>query len=447
MTNIIVIGGVAAGMSAAAKLKRNLKDNVNITVYEKGVEISYGACGIPFYVSGLIKNSSSLLERSAEEFRDSGIDVQLQHEITAVDTTSKTVTIKNLNTNETLSRPYDKLIVGSGARVRHLPPLDTPHDNLHSIRNVSDGVQLRTALENPNNKNVVIIGAGFIGLEIVEACAQYNKTITLVELAPHILPVMDPDMTEHLKAELTRNNITVLTSSKATEANSEGNRIRSLVIEKEDGKKETIPADLVVNSVGIIPNTEFIDVEKAPNGAILVNDAMETSAADVYAAGDCSAMKSFITGLPTYAPLGTNANKQGRIIAETIAGKKTPQLKLIGASALRLFELDAAKVGLSETDAKKLGIEYKTNTITGNSYASYYGKDKVHIKLLYNPESRHIFGAQIVGRGVVVARANYYAIAISAGMTVDEFGFLDLCYSPPFSGVWDATLIAANTAR
>lgn len=443
---VIVIGGVAAGMSAAAKLKRNLKDNVDIVVYEQGVEISYGACGIPFYISGLIKDSSSLLERSVEEFRTSGVNVELRHQVTAVDSKAKTVTVKNLNSGETFTREYDKLIVGSGARVRHIPPFDIPRDNLYSIRNVADGVRLRAGLENESEKNVVIIGAGFIGLEIVEACVKYKKNVTLIELAPYVLPVMDPEMSEHLDAELKRNGITVHTASKVTEVNSEGNRIHSLVVEGENGKK-TIPADIVVNSVGIIPNTEFIDIEKAPNGAILVNEKMETSIDDIYAAGDCSMMRSFITGLPTYAPLGTNANKQGRIIAEVLAGKKTPQLKLIGASALRLFELDAAKVGLSETEAKKLGIDYKTNTITGNSYASYYGSEKVYIKLLYNPESRLIFGAQIVGQGVVVARANYFAIAISAGITVDEFGFLDLCYSPPFSGVWDATLIAANTAR
>lgn len=446
MMKVIVIGGVAAGMSAAAKLKRNLKDKVGIVVYEKGVEISYGACGIPFYVSGLIKQASDLLERSVEEFRESGVDVHIRHEVTAVDAKGKTVTVKNLDSGESFTREYDKLIIGSGARVRHIPPFDIPRDNLYSIRNVSDGVRLRAGLENPAHKNVVVIGAGFIGLEIVEACAKYGKSTTLVELAPYVLPVMDPEMAEYLDAELKRNGVTVYTSSKATEVNSEGDRIISLTVEGEDGKK-TIPADLVINSVGIIPNTEFIDVEKAPNGAILVNERMETSVDDVYAAGDCSVMRSFITELPTYAPLGTNANKQGRIIAEALAGKRIPQLKLIGASALRLFGLDAAKVGLSEIEAKRLGIEYKTNMITGNSYASYYGKEKVYIKLLYNPESRLIFGAQIIGQGVVVARANYFSIAMSAGVTVDEFGFLDLCYSPPFSGVWDATLIAANTAR
>ncbi|MEG0579220.1 MAG: FAD-dependent oxidoreductase, partial [Niameybacter sp.] len=193
---------------------------------------------------------------------------------------------------------------------------------------------------------------------------------------------------------------------------------------------------------------DFINcVEKAGNGAIIVNEDMETNVEDIYAAGDCSIMRSAVTGAFLYAPLGTNANKQGRIIADILGGKERKPFKLIGSSAIKLFEVDAAKVGLSETEAKRLGLNYKTNFITGNSYASYYGTEKVSIKLVYDAETRKILGAQTVGAGVVVPRANYYAIAIYSGLTVDEFGFMDLCYSPPFSGVWDVALIASNTAK
>lgn len=448
MMKVVVIGGVAAGMSPAAKLKRNLKDEVDIVVYEKGNEISYGACGIPFYVSGVIEDASSLLERTPEQFAESGIDVRIHHEVTGVDTAAKTVAVRNIVTGESFTREYDKLIVGSGARVRKFPPLDVPRANLHVVRTVNDGVLLRKRLEDASVRNVVVVGAGFIGLEIAEACARHGKNITVVEFAPRVLSVMDPEVTDPLTAELERNGVTVRTSSKLTGLNSEGDRIVSVTVEGGDGTGETVPADLVVNCAGIIPNTEFIDAEKLPNGAILVNDRMETSIPDVYAAGDCSAMRSFITNEPMYTPLGTNANKQGRIIAEALTGGNAiPRLKLIGSSALRLFELDAAKVGLSETEAKRLNIPHKTHIITGNSYASYYGTEKVLIKLVYDPDTRKFLGAQTIGKGVVVARANYYAIAISAGVTVDEFGFLDFCYSPPFSGVWDATLIAANTAK
>ena len=446
MLKVVVIGGVAAGMSAAAKLKRNLKDQVDIVVYEKGHEVSYGACGIPYYVGDVIKESSSLVERTAEQFAAAGIDVRLGHEVTAVDLAGKKVIGRVTEHGEKFSRDYDKLIVASGARPRMIPPLDVARDNLHVVRNVGDGERLKKALEQPEVKNVVVVGAGYIGLEIAEACVKQGKKVLLVEFAECILPVMDPEITDQLALELKKHGVEIRTSSKVIDLACDGNRITSVVIENVAGNVDA-PADLVINCAGIVPNAAFIDVDKAANGAIIVNERMETSAPDVYAAGDCSVMKSFLTHEHTYAPLGTNANKQGRIIAELLAGKPVPPFKLIGASALKLFDVDAAKVGLSEIDAQRLNLDYKAQRITGNSYAAYYSGEKVMVKLIYDSRTRRILGAQTFGQGVVVPRANYFAIAISTGMTVDEYGFLDLCYSPPFSGVWDVTMIAAHTAK
>ncbi|UQZ91181.1 CoA-disulfide reductase [Deltaproteobacteria bacterium Smac51] len=443
---VVVIGGVAAGMSAASKLKRNLKDGVDIVVYEKGEEVSFGACGIPFYVSGKIKEASELVERTPAQFAENGIDVKIRHEVTAVDPAKKTVTVRNLDSDEIFVRNYDKLIVGSGAGVRRIPPLDVPRPNLMEVRDVEDGRRLRDRLQGDDVKNVVLVGAGFIGLEMAEACAKHGKKVTVVEFAPRILSVMDQEITDRLAEEMKNNGVDVLVDSKVSEVKLNGQSISAVVIES-GGQSRDLATDLVVNCAGIVPNTGFIDVQKAGNGAIIVNEKMETSLPDVYAAGDCSIMNSSITGQPQYSPLGTNANKQGRIIAELLAGKPLPQFKLIGCSALRLFGLDAAKVGLSEREAQSAGVDYKTNLITGNSYASYYGTEKITVKLVYEAKTRRILGAQLVGQGVVVARANYYAIAIRAGLTVDEFGFLDMCYSPPFGGVWDVTLIAANTAK
>ena len=446
MMKVVAIGGVAAGMSAAAKLKRNLKDKVDIVVYEKGGTVSYGACGIPFYVGGVIKDANTLIERTPEKFAESGIDVKIHHEAIGVDLAAKTVTVRDVRSGETFTRGYDKLIVASGARVRKIQPFDVDRDNLHVVRDVDDGIRLRQSLENKAVRNVVVVGAGFIGLEIAEACARQGKEVLVVEFADRILPVMDPEITDLLAAELSANNVAVRTDSKVAELLCEGNRIASVVVESAKGRKAA-PADLVVNCAGIVPNAEFIDVKKAVNGAILVNERMETSAPDVYAAGDCSVMTSFITKEHQYAPLGTNANKQGRIIAEALAGREPPRFKLLGSSALRLFGLDAAKVGLSEIDAQRLNLDYKTNRITGNSYASYYHSGNILVKLVYDGKTRRLLGAQTAGHGEVVARANYFAVAIGAGMTVDEFGFSDLCYSPPFSGVWDVSLIAANTSK
>ena len=306
---------------------------------------------------------------------------------------------------------------------------------------------MKQALFDENQRHVVIVGAGFIGLELSEACRHYGKEVTVVELADHVLPAFDPEVSEALEAELAGNGVTVRVGTMVQSLIEEDGRIVGAVLSRGDGTEE-IPADIVINSAGIAPATSFItNVEKAKNGAICVNERMETSIPDVYAAGDCSIMKSAVTGDYMYAPLGTNANKQGRIIGDILGGAQPKPFKLIGSSALRLFGMDAAKVGLSEKEAKARGLNYKAHTITGNSYASYYGTEKLNIKLIYDADTRKILGAETYGQGIVVPRANYYAIAIYAGLTVDEMGFMDLCYSPPFSGVWDAALIASNTAK
>lgn len=445
---VVIIGGVAAGMSAASKLKRNRKDQVEIMVYEKGGEVSYGACGIPFYISDHIKQGKDLIARTAEEFSQSGIPIKTYHEVLHVDTDKKTVLVKNLRTGEEFTDTYDKLVVGSGAAVRHFPPFDKEYENLFEIRDVADGTRVKTALFDEKNRHVVIVGAGFIGLEVSEACRRYGKEVTVVELADRILSSFDQEVSQALEEELEKNGVMVKTGCKVVDLKVEDGRIAAAVVEAGDGSREELPADILINSAGIAPATAFIDsVEKAKNGAILVNERMETSAADVYAAGDCSIMRSAITGEYTYAPLGTNANKQGRIIGDVLGGVTPKPFKLIGSSALRLFGLDAAKVGLSEKEAAAHGLDYKAHTITGNSYASYYGTEKLNIKVIYDRTSRKILGAQTWGQGIVVPRANYYAIAIYSGLTVDEMGFMDLCYSPPFSGVWDAALIASNTAK
>ena len=445
---VVIIGGVAAGMSAASKLKRNRKDQVEIMVYEKGGEVSYGACGIPFYISDHIKQGKDLIARTAEEFSQSGIPIKTYHEVLHVDTDKKTVLVKNLRTGEEFTDTYDKLVVGSGAAVRHFPPFDKEYENLFEIRDVADGTRVKTALFDEKNRHVVIVGAGFIGLEVSEACRRYGKEVTVVELADRILSSFDQEVSQALEEELEKNGVTVKTGCKVVDLKVEDGRIAAAVVEAGDGSREELPADILINSAGIAPATALIDsVEKAKNGAILVNERMETSAADVYAAGDCSIMRSAITGEYTYAPLGTNANKQGRIIGDVLGGVTPKPFKLIGSSALRLFGLDAAKVGLSEKEAAAHGLDYKAHTITGNSYASYYGTEKLNIKVIYDRTSRKILGAQTWGQGIVVPRANYYAIAIYSGLTVDEMGFMDLCYSPPFSGVWNAALIASNTAK
>lgn len=444
---VVVIGGVAAGMSAASRLKRSKRDEVSIVVYEKGGTVSYGACGIPFFISDHIKDEAELIARTPEQFEASGISVKTYHEVTEVDTEHKLLKGIDKKTGQGFTDTYDKLVIGSGASVRHFPPFDRTYSNLYEVRNTEDGRKIKDELYKEEIKSVLITGGGFIGLEVAESCKKFGKEVTVVELAPHVLSNFDPEVSEAIEEELQRNGIEVKTGWRAEAVTEEAGAIKEVVLVSGE-TRESRAFDLVINCAGIAPNTSFIPtVEKAKNGAILVNERMETNIPDVYAGGDCSIMRSAITGEYTYAPLGSNANKQGRIIADVIAGKEPKAFKLIGCSALRLFGMDAAKVGLSEKEAASAGIPYKTNLIEGNSYASYYGKEKLSIKVVYEQESRKILGVQTYGQGIVVPRANYYAVAIHAGMTVDEMGYMDLCYSPPFGGVWDAALIAANTAK
>ena len=235
---VVIIGGVAAGMSAASKLKRNRKDQVEIMVYEKGGEVSYGACGIPFYISDHIKQGKDLIARTAEEFSQSGIPIKTYHEVLHVDTDKKTVLVKNLRTGEEFTDTYDKLVVGSGAAVRHFPPFDKEYENLFEIRDVADGTRVKTALFDEKNRHVVIVGAGFIGLEVSEACRRYGKEVTVVELADRILSSFDQEVSRALEEELEKNGVTVKTGCKVVDLKVEDGRIAAAVVGAGDGSRD-----------------------------------------------------------------------------------------------------------------------------------------------------------------------------------------------------------------
>lgn len=443
---IIIIGGVAAGMSCASRLKRNRKE-CEIIVYEKGNELSYGACGIPFYVGDSFEDETALIAKTKEEFEKEQIQVHTYHEVIHVDEIKKCVTVKNLLKEEIFETSYDQLVIASGASVNRFAPLDKSYHNLYEVRNVQDGVRLKNILKEEHRKHIVVVGAGFIGLELCEAASVYNKQITLIEAGDQVLNIVDKEIAQDIESMLKEHQITVLKNTFINALSVENKEIKEVYAESNN-QQIHVACDMVINCAGIKPATDFITcVDKITNGAIKVNEHMQTNVKDIYAAGDCSVMKAYLTKEYTYSPLGTNANKQGRIIADVIAGKTHPEFKLVGSSAMRLFEKDVAKVGLNEKEAAKAGLTYKVNKITANSYASYYGKEQLEIKLIYHSETKQLYGAQLIGQGIVVPRANYYAIAIAANLSLDAFGYLDLCYSPPFSGVWDATLIAANTSK
>lgn len=444
---VIVIGAVAGGMSCASRLKRLLNNNIELTVYEQTDEVSYGACGLPYYISDHIKDIEDLLAKTPQDFIDSGINLKIKHRVVKVDHIKKQVYVHDLNTNKEFIDSYERLVIASGASPRYYEPINNRFNNVYSVRSLNDGVNLKVLLNDDRVKNVTIIGAGYIGLELVEACHKYGKKITLIEAAPQILSVINEDFSSIILEELKNHEVNVYTSTTIIDIIQSENSITNLILKNEDNIIE-INTNLIINCAGIVPNTDFIDgINKASNGAIIVDDLMRTSIDDIFAAGDCSIMKSFITNELQYAPLGSNANKQGRIIADYLGGSKVKPFKLVGSSALRIFNLDVARTGIDEREALSNNINCGINTIIGNSYASYYGNEKLTLRLYYNKDNGIIIGAQAIGAGIVIPRINYYSMAINQEMTVEEMSMQDLCYSPPFSGVWDAALILSNTVK
>ncbi len=446
--DVVIVGAVAGGMSTASRLKRLLKDEVNIIVFEQGEEVSYGACGIPFYISDHIKQKEHLFARTVEQFIEEGIDLRIHHRVESVDSVNKTICVKQLETNEMITQSYDYLVIASGASVNRFAPMDQTYDNLFEVRQVIDGTNIKDMLKKETTKKVVVVGAGFIGMEVAEACKVWHKDVTIVEFAPRVMSLMDEEITQALEAKAIESGIELMLNSKVVKFESNEQVISKVHIETNNGI-QIVDVDMVINCAGIKPNTSFIDgVDKAFNGALIVDHHMETSVKGIYAAGDCSIMLSSVTNQLTYAPLGTNANKQGRIIADVLAGNKPKPFKLISSSGLKFFNLNAAKVGVSEQEATRYELNFKTHVITGNAYAGYYSnKEKILVKVIYHPETRVIMGAQLVGEGAVVERANYYALAVYNHMTVDQFGMMDFAYSPPFNGVWDVAQIGSNTIK
>lgn len=442
---VIIVGADAAGMSAATRLKRNLKEQVEILAYEKEGIVSYGACGIPFYISGHIEKAKKLIARTPEQLEESGIDLKTFHRVEGVDLEKKRVKVRNLEDNHLFEESYDYLIVATGARANPIPGVLDGWQGVYTPRTIPEARGLKAQLMEESTKDVVIYGAGAVALEIAVACKEQGRKVSILARST-LLSAMDREFSEKILAEFREHNIAVYTAAQLKAVSVTNGSVSGVTIQAQ-GQEITLPCQLLVNASGIRPNTELIAVGKGPNGAILVDEEMRTSVASVFAAGDCSMMRSFLTGKYQYAPLGTNANKQGRIVADVLAGKSPQKLKLLGSTAIRLLTSDVAKIGLSEKDAQRANISFGTNTIKGNSYAGYYSRDLVDIKLVYEKESRRMLGAQLFGKGSVAERANYFAIAMSAGLTVDEMGMMDLCYSPPFNGVWDAALIAAHTAK
>ncbi|MDO5794400.1 MAG: CoA-disulfide reductase [Turicibacter sp.] len=442
---VIIIGGVAAGMSAAAKLKRSNKE-AQITVYEKSKHVSFGACGLPYFVGNFFEDSQKMIARTVEQFNASGITVNIEHEVLNVDPTNKTVTVKNLLTQETFTDTYDKLMIATGASAIIPPIKNVDLAHVYTLKSMEDGEVLKQAMQDESLKRVAIVGAGFIGLEVVEAAKQYGKEVHVFQLNDRVLvDTFDKEITDLLEEELRAHDVHLHLSQTVTEL------VGDQAVTQIKTKDEAFDVDVVVITAGVRPNTHFLKetgIEMLRNGALVIDNEGRTSIEDIYAAGDCATINNILKPEPAYIPLATVANKMGRIIGENLAGAHQTFNGSLASACLKVMDLEAGRTGLSEQEAINLGINYKKVFITDMNQTSYYpGQSKINVKLIYNADTKVILGGQIVGRKDAVQRVNVLATAIFAGLTTDQLAMLDLCYAPPFARTWDVLNIAGSVAK
>ena len=443
---VVIVGGVAAGMSAAAKLKR-IKPDYEVVIYEKTDIVSFGACGLPYFVGGFFDDKKEMISRTAEEFRASGIDLNLYHKVLTLNPKNKSLTVKNLTTNETFEDKYDKLMIATGASSIIPPVKNINLKNVTTLKNMEDGINVKNLLKDDTIKNVIIIGAGFIGIEAIEACKKQNKQVTVFQLEDRVLPqVFDKEITDILEGEIKSHDVDLRLKEAVVELKGK-DKVQGVIT----SKGEEVKADLVILATGVRPNTDFIKdtgISTLKNGAIIVDEMGKTSIDDIYAAGDCATIKNIITGEDSYVPLATGANKLGRIVGENLAGLNNKFQGSLGSSCIKVMDMEAASTGLTEAKGKELGLNIKTSFITDYNQTSYYpGRNKIYVKLIYDADTKVILGGQVAGFKDSVQRANVLATAIFSKLTTKQLGMLDLCYAPPFARTWDVLNIAGNISK
>ncbi|HOE56182.1 MAG TPA: FAD-dependent oxidoreductase [Bacillota bacterium] len=446
---LVVIGAVAAGTKAASKAKRNNPD-LDIKVFTKERYISYAGCGLPYYIGGVIKEKQEILVRSPEDFRNNqGIDVFTEHEVKKINVSEKKVIVEDLKSGNVQEFPYDKLIIATGASPI-VPPLENIGlANIFTLRSVSDALTIRELLDSGKVKKAVVVGGGFIGLETAENLKYRGIEVTIVELMPHILPPFDEEIALYAQNHMVDMGVNILTGEKVT--GFEGNDGKVSAVKTSAGD---IEADMVILSIGVRPNTAVAveaGIETGAAGAIKVNKYMETNIKDIYAAGDCAENTNLVTGKPVWYPMGSTSNKTGRIAGHNAAlVKQDESMKdslegVLGTTIVRLFEINAAKTGLSERDAIREGYDIETVLVPGNDKAHYFpGNKRIITKLIVDRSTRKVLGAQIVGEGAADKPIDTIAAAITLGAKVSDLAKLDLAYAPPFSMAMSTTILSAN---
>ena len=443
---IIIIGGVAAGTKAAAKAHR-VDPNHEIIIYQDEAEVSYSACGLPYVISGVIEDYRKIVIRQPEEFAKEGIKVFTQHRVTSIDKTKRQLTVKNLQNNADEVVDYDRLILATGA-CPIVPNVEgISLEGILTLRNISDLGLFKMLLNTVRPKRAVIIGAGYIGLELAESFHELTIKTTIVEKARRILPRFDAEMSKPVHDHLLENQVELILGDGLAKLHGENGQVKS--VETESGKM--IPADLVVIAIGVKPNVELAKaagIELGKTGAIAVDSRMETRIPGIFAAGDCCETVNRITGKPIWMPLGDIANLQGRVAGENIAGGNAHFTGVFGTAIFKTFKLTVAITGLSEQAAQEAGFKPVSIVMKGTDRARYYpGRQEYSLKLIADRQGGRLLGAQVIGSGNVDKMIDIAATALLGKLTCADMENADLAYSPPFSPVLSTIIVAAGILK
>jgi NADPH-dependent 2,4-dienoyl-CoA reductase/sulfur reductase-like enzyme len=440
---LIVIGGVAAGMSAAAKAKRTDRD-LEVVVYEKGPYISYAACGMPYLIAGEFSDYRDLMVRTPEQMGKQGVEVHVRHEVVAIDHGAQSVTVRDLADAREFTQAYDVLVIATGARPAwlHVPGADLP--GVSGLRSLESGLAIQRFLEEHKPENAVIVGGSYIGVEMAETLRRRGLAVTMIVRSGQVLrESIDDDVRKLVHAELERQDVVVV---QGTPVAFEGDGQLAVVV-TEDGR---YPCDMALLGIGAQPTVELAHaagVALGATGAIATDDRMRTNLPGVYAAGDCAEALHRVTGQPVYIPLGSTANKQGRVAGENAAGGRETFGGVVGTTVVRCFDLAVASTGLTADRARAEGFAVRETLIHAQNISHYFpGATEIHVKLVVDDESDRLLGGQIVGQRGVAKRVDVLAAALHSRMTVADLRRLDLSYAPPFAPVWDPILVAANVA-
>ncbi|MDT0482405.1 MULTISPECIES: FAD-dependent oxidoreductase [Streptomyces] len=445
---LVVIGGDAAGMSAASQARR-LKgpDELEIVAFERGHFTSYSACGIPYWVGGEVTGPDQLIARTPEEHRARDIDLRIRTEVMEIDVDRQRVRARDLESGAESWTSYDKLVIATGARpIRpDMPGADAP--GVHGVQTLDDGQALIDTLAHTRGRTAVVVGAGYIGVEMAEALINRGYEVTVVNRGSEPMSTLDPDMGRLVHEAMEGLGITMVDDAAVTKVlTGEDGRVRAVATENAE-----YPADVVVLGIGVRPETTLAKAAGLPlgsHGGLLTDLAMRVRGHEnIWAGGDCVEVLDLVSGQERHIALGTHANKHGQVIGTGVGGGYATFPGVVGTAVSKVCDLEIARTGLREKDARRVGLQFVSVTIESTSRAGYYpGASPMTVKMLAERRTGRLLGVQIVGREGAGKRVDIAAVALTAGMTVEQMTALDLGYAPPFSPVWDPVLVAARKA-